>query len=143
MLTPTGTITCIDPFYRGEDTTLQARFNHNILLSKKAKQTVNVIPHTSYTGLAHLIEQRAQYDFIYLDGDHSSDAVMSDACMSWGLLKPGGIMLFDDYFWDHVTDHLDRPKIGIDAFINAFIKRFTVVTVGYQIGIQKHTLENT
>jgi len=46
-------------------------------------------------------------------------------------------MLFDDYFWDHVPDILDRPKAAIDAFMNTFTRRFKVTGVGYQIAIQK------
>lgn len=141
MLSDTGTITCIDPFVRDDDPNLQARFNYNTGISKKPGQTVNVIPATSYAGLAYLINNRHEFDFIYVDGDHCTDSVMTDACMAWGLLRNSGIMMFDDYFWDHVPDHLDRPKMGIDAFINAFIKRLEVVTVGYQVAVQKLPLE--
>ena len=151
MLKNTGTITCIDPFTGTDDvrndpdnlkdSELEARFNRNVNLSKKPTQTVNVVPHTSYQALAMLITTGAQYDFIYVDGNHTGEAAMTDACMCWGLLKPGGIMLFDDYFWDHAPDHLDRPKAAIDAFMNTFIRRFKVTGVGYQMAIQKHPLE--
>jgi predicted O-methyltransferase YrrM len=146
MLSDTGTITCIDPFMGADndqadsairDTVLEGRFNHNVNLSKKPTQTVNVIPSVSYTALASLITAAAQYDFIYVDGDHAGEAAMTDACMAWGLLRTGGIMLFDDYFWDHVSDVLDRPKMAIDAFMNTFSRRFKVTGVGYQIAIQK------
>jgi predicted O-methyltransferase YrrM len=141
VLSDTGTITCIDPFMGADsavrDAVLEERFNHNVNLSKKPTQTVNVIPSVSYTALASLITAAAQYDFIYVDGDHAGEAAMTDACMAWGLLRKGGIMLFDDYFWDHVPDILDRPKAAIDAFMNTFTRRFKVTGVGYQIAIQK------
>ena len=146
MLSDTGTIICIDPFQRIDndqedpavrDQVLEKRFNHNVNLSKKSTQTVNVIPTVSYTALATLISAAKQFDFIYVDGDHTGEAAMTDACMAWGLLRKGGIMLFDDYFWDHVPDILDRPKAAIDAFMNTFTRRFKVTGVGYQIAIQK------
>jgi predicted O-methyltransferase YrrM len=146
MLSDTGTIICIDPFTTSEngqadpavrDSVLEGRFNHNVNLSKKSTQTVNVIPTVSYTSLATLISSGKQFDFIYVDGDHTGEAAMTDACMSWGLLRTGGIMLFDDYFWDHAPDMLDRPKAAIDAFMNTFTRRFKVTGVGYQIAIQK------
>jgi predicted O-methyltransferase YrrM len=147
MLSDTGTITCIDPFLGVDNPEraepglrykpLEDRFNHNVAISKKSTQTVNVIPSGSYTALASLITAGCQYDFIYVDGDHAGEAAMTDACMAWGLLRTGGIMLFDDYFWDHVSDVLDRPKMAIDAFMNTFSRRFIVTGVGYQIAIQK------
>jgi hypothetical protein len=147
MLSDTGTITCIDPFLGVDDLEqadpglrykpLEDRFNYNVAISKKSTQTVNVIPTGSYTALASLITAGGQYDFIYVDGDHAGEAAMTDACMAWGLLRQGGIMLFDDYFWDHVPDVLDRPKMAIDAFMNTFSRRFIVTGVGYQIAIQK------
>jgi len=146
MLADDGNIICIDPFLgvdNGQadptlrDAALEARFNHNVNLSKKPTQTVSVIPTVSYTALATLISASAQFDFIYVDGDHTGEGVLSDACMAWGLLRQDGIMLFDDYFWDHVPDILDRPKAAIDAFMNTFTRRFKVTGVGYQIAIQK------
>jgi predicted O-methyltransferase YrrM len=146
MLSDTGTIICIDPFMgvdNGQadptvrDQILEGRFNHNVNLSKKPTHAVNVIPSGSYTALAALITAGAQFDFIYVDGDHTGEGAMTDACMAWGLLRKGGIMLFDDYFWDHVPDILDRPKAAIDAFMNTFTRRFKVTSVGYQIAIQK------
>ena len=146
MLTDNGSIICIDPFLgvdNGQtdptlrDTELESRFNYNVNLSKKSTQTVSVIPTGSYPGLAQLIVAGTQFDFIYVDGDHAGEAAMTDACMAWGLLKKGGIMLFDDYFWDHVPEMLDRPKAAIDAFMNTFTRRFHVTGVGYQMAIQK------
>jgi predicted O-methyltransferase YrrM len=147
MLSDTGTITCIDPFLGVDNPEqvspglrykpLEDRFNYNVAISKKSTQTVNVIPSGSYTALATLITAGKQYDFIYVDGDHTGEGALTDACMSWGLLRKGGIMLFDDYFWDHAPDILDRPKAAIDAFMNTFSRRFIVTGVGYQIAIQK------
>jgi predicted O-methyltransferase YrrM len=147
MLSDTGVITCIDPFLGVDNPEradpglrykpLEDRFNYNVAISKKSTQTVNVIPTVSYTALAALITTGCQYDFIYVDGDHTGEGALTDACMAWGLLRKGGIMLFDDYFWDHAPDILDRPKAAIDAFMNTFSRRYKVTTVGYQIAIQK------
>lgn len=147
MLSDNGSIVCIDPFLGVDNPEradpglrykpLEDRFNYNVAISKKPTQTVNVIPTGSYTAVASLITTAAQFDFIYVDGDHAGEAAMTDACMAWGLLKQGGIMMFDDYFWDHVPDVLDRPKMAVDAFMNTFIRRFIVTSVGYQVAIQK------
>jgi len=39
------------------------------------------------------------YDIVYIDGGHSAFCAMADGLMSWPLLKPGGVMIFDDYLW--------------------------------------------
>ena len=40
-----------------------------------------------------------KYDFIYIDGDHTTFGTFLDAMLSWVWLKTGGIMAFDDYQW--------------------------------------------
>ena len=37
------------------------------------------------------------YDLIYIDGDHSADAVYNDIKMSCNLLKENGVIIVDDY----------------------------------------------
>jgi predicted O-methyltransferase YrrM len=53
------------------------------------------------------------FDFIFVDGDHSHDAVAIDAAESFRLVKNGGIILFDDYTW--VRENTG-PKTAIDEF---------------------------
>ena len=36
-------------------------------------------------------------DFVYCDADHTETAVYADAMLAWTLLRPGGIILFDDH----------------------------------------------
>jgi predicted O-methyltransferase YrrM len=148
MLGDQGTLTCIDPFanhhinpfrditYTVDEAVLQ-RFYANVAEVKKPQQTLNVLRGTSYYALADLIAQRKSFDFIYVDGNHQADATLTDACMCFGLLKPGGFMLFDDYLWDHLPDVLDRGKMSIDAFVNMFLPSINISAIGYQFLIQK------
>ena len=39
------------------------------------------------------------YDIIYIDGSHATSDVLEDAVLSYRLLKPGGLLIFDDYHW--------------------------------------------
>lgn len=77
------------------------------------------------------------YDFIYIDGSHIAKDVLTDACMAWPLLKPKGIMVFDDYMWGNPRDILHRPKPAIDAFTNIFAEEVDIVHVGYQLVVRK------
>jgi hypothetical protein len=58
--------------------------------------------------------------------------------MCFGLLRKGGILLFDDYLWDHDPDHMMRPKMSIDSFVNMFAKYLKPVISNYQLAVFKH-----
>ena len=52
---------------------------------------------TSENKLIELINKGVLADLIYIDGSHLAKDVLSDAILSWKLLKPSGVMIFDDY----------------------------------------------
>jgi predicted O-methyltransferase YrrM len=148
LLAEDGIITCIDPFgnlplnaYTNDDLPeqliIQDIHKHNTDLAKSPTQTVEVMPVMSYHGLAQLIVDRREFDLIYVDGSHCSDAVLADATMAFGLLKSGGFMIFDDYLWRESPDVLDHPKMSIDAFVNMFQKHISIGMINYQYVIQK------
>lgn len=129
VLTGEGSsIMCVDPW---QDRDVFDRFNRNTdeyqLSGKCATRTISS---------AALWDWPARkYDAIYVDGDHSSLAVMRDAVNSWRLLKPNGMLLFDDYEW---TDDLgDGPKPAIEAFITMMGERARVTYRGAQVSLRK------
>lgn len=149
MLSDTGTITCLDP-WMGPDrqpfsfepiaehnTEVLDRFKANTAEIKKPTQTLDMRVGRSFSSLAQLITEKRQYDFIYLDGNHTSHASLADATLSFGLLRVGGVLLFDDYLWDHEEDHLERCKMSIDAFVNMYGKYVQVALTNYQLAIIK------
>ena len=79
-----------------------------------------------------------EFDFIYVDADHTTVGVLLDAELSWPLLSSGGIMAFDDYTWgDHYPMH-QRPKPGIDLFLLRHSGEYDVLAVNLQYWIRKH-----
>ncbi len=75
-----------------------------------------------------------QYDFIYVDGDHSTSAVWKDATLSFPLLKVGGIIIFDDYLWESG----DRsPKAAVDRFLAEYAKEIQVLAMDRQVVVRK------
>lgn len=152
MLAPTGTITVVDPFCESDLTpwstvpvTAHADYNPDRLSLFRANaeevrqpgQTVDLQVGRSYRILADLVAQGREYDFIYVDGNHSAGPVLADAALCFGLLRPGGIMLFDDYLWDHDPDWLQRPKMSIDAFVNMYQPYLRQIISNYQLAIQR------
>jgi len=79
----------------------------------------------------------SMYDFIYIDGSHVAKDVLTDACMAWQILKPQGIMVFDDYLWGIPRDVLHRPKPAIDAFTTIFAEEAGIISIGYQVAVKK------
>lgn len=85
-----SSLTCVDPFL--DD--CYKTFKRNIKRSGKSRQ-IFVKRGSSRKILPHL--KTESYDFIYVDGDHTLRAALWDTRRSWKLLKPGGILIVDDY----------------------------------------------
>lgn len=84
----------------------------------------------------------AQFDFIYIDGSHTAADVLADAVLSWDLLKPDGLMIFDDYGWNGrpkggVLPMELRPRVAVDMFLTAHRSELELVHRGYQIMVRK------
>ena len=137
---------CIDTWEGGEEHGAEDmdavfnRFRANVQIARE-KTGIKSVGHsrqTSTTGLAEeLADWAGVYDFIYIDGSHIAKDVLTDACMAWPLLKPKGMMVFDDYMWGNPRDILHRPKPAIDAFCNIFAETAEIVHVGYQLVVRK------
>ena len=146
MMEDGGEIYCIDTWEGGAEHTpedmngAKFRFNENIKIVREKFPDRNV---TSCTGLsvnwlAALIQDKRQFDFIYIDGSHLAKDVLTDACMAWPLLKSKGFMVFDDYLWKpQGFTLLQRPKVAIDAFVNMFEDELNIAYSGYQLIVRK------
>jgi len=80
---------------------------------------------------------REFYDFVYIDGDHTSYGVLKDAVNAFEALKPGGIIAFDDYEWRGGSGELDRPKKAINAFLDVYRDKIVVMLCSYQCWIRR------
>jgi len=80
-----------------------------------------------------------EFDFIYIDADHTTVGVLLDAELSWPLLKSGGIIAFDDYTWSHHTgDPRLEPKVGIDLFLHRHTGEYEILAINDQVWLRKH-----
>jgi predicted O-methyltransferase YrrM len=77
------------------------------------------------------------YDFVYIDGAHRPAQVLTDAVLSWLLLKTGGLMIFDDYEWAQRPSPAERAKLGIDSFLACFAGHYEVLHRAYQVALRK------
>jgi len=128
---PSSRITAVDLFGVSE---IESRFDRNIVASGVAHK-VDKIKGNSQEVLPGLRTQR--FDFIYIDGSHTARDVLLDAALSWGLLKEGGLLIFDDYRLRLEWHPSRRPKLAIDAFLKIFEPYLEVVHFGYQVIVRR------
>lgn len=78
------------------------------------------------------------FDCAYIDGSHTSVSALSDGLLAWDLLKPGGLLIFDDYQWNCFPDApLRNPATGIDAFLTCFVDEYETVHKEFQVIVRK------
>jgi predicted O-methyltransferase YrrM len=71
-------------------------------------------------------------DFVFIDADHTYDGVKSDTEKAFELLRPGGVIVWDDYRWLDV--HVEC--VGVTLFLNEFGKTHPVFNIaGTRFGI--------
>jgi hypothetical protein len=108
------------PEYKGQQMTIYDAFARNIeRCGLRDRITVE-------RGYSHEILPTLEdnsFDIIYIDGNHEPEYVLEDAVLSFRKLKTGGHLIFDDYGWGGP----DLTKRGIDAFMNGYHKRITVL----------------
>ena len=131
-------IECFEGIWQWESKTVdmvevERRFDHNMCVAQ-ATGKVTKIKAASREALRRLPFEA--YDLVYVDGSHIAADVLEDAVLSFPLLKPGGILIFDDY--QLVRDHeLTVPKSAIDAFLNVYRGRYETLHREFQVIIRK------
>ncbi len=124
-----GKIVSIDPFPNMPE--VEKRFWDNVREVMGKRQLIQCKT-TSYLALSQLIQQKQEFDFIYIDGDHDPATTLTDASMAWGLLRQGGVMLFDDY------EYPEAPtKCGINGFLMGFVGKYDLLLKNYQLAVVK------
>lgn len=141
---PTCRLVCIDDFAGSPEhrdmnlqhalPLLEQHFDENL---GQYGDRVEKIKARSIDALASLGIAGRCFDFVYVDGGHRAVEAYADATLAWPLLKPGGLLLFDDYTWTLMPNEMDRPKPGIDAFLQASQGTYRELLRDLQILIEK------
>ncbi|MDX2215799.1 MAG: class I SAM-dependent methyltransferase [Oculatellaceae cyanobacterium bins.114] len=140
---PSGSITCVDTFTGGPEyqefkegyvESIEARFDANIAKTGAASKVKKIV------GQSQMVLRSLPlntFDFIYIDGSHEPSDVLVDAVLCWGLLKENGILIFDDYDFPLRNPNY-RTDIGINAFLDVFDSKITILLQSHQVVIQKN-----
>lgn len=108
-------------------------------LKNTATRDVTLIEGDSNKEMHRLVQNGTRFDFVYVDGSHTTADTAADLALAWAILKPDGVLAIDDYDWcpSHTTDH---PKPGIDSFLRRMRGEYDVISAGYRIFLQKRIL---
>jgi hypothetical protein len=115
---------------------VRERFTKNTgAAAQRARHPVKLIVHQkpSELALAELIASghAGSFDLVYVDGSHRAPDVLSDAVLSFHLLRTGGLLVFDDYLWSLEApgnqDPLNMPKLAIDGFLNVYQRKLQIL----------------
>lgn len=131
-------LTCIDTWWGGPETDYSSRSDSFIRFVYNLKDHINRVDiRRGKSGdILRTLEQN-KYDFIYVDGAHTSYNTLEDAVLSFRLLKVGGFMIFDDYCGGDLEDLESSPHIGVNAFLVVYKGHVEVLYKEYQVFIKK------
>jgi predicted O-methyltransferase YrrM len=84
------------------------------------------------------VAKRESVDVVFADGSYFVDDVIVDSALSWRLLKPKLIMIFDDYLWRYERYEWGRnPSKAVNLFLRLVRGNFELLHVGQQVAIRK------
>jgi SAM-dependent methyltransferase len=128
-------LVCVDPFNGYPDQ--ERNFDHNINASPNTARKILKLRGRSSEVLPFLPAEG--FDFIYVDGSHAALDVIQDAAGAWKLLKPNGILVFDDY-GNTALPVLSglTVKPAIDAFLGIMDGQYDLLFKDWQVAIRKH-----
>ena len=121
---PGSTLTCVDSFdvgdsdryadYQEELPFVEQRFDSNLA---EFNGRVRKLKGASVPTLWSLGTANELFDLIYIDGSHERDDVLLDSLLSWRVLAPGGVIMWDDYKGAAGLPDERRPQGAVDAFL--------------------------
>jgi broad specificity phosphatase PhoE/predicted O-methyltransferase YrrM len=112
------------------------KFQHNMRLTGLWHK-VQLIVNFTVPALHQLLQQKREWDFVYVDASHEAADTLLDAMLAWKGVKKGGLLVFDDYEWPTEQVGPLHPKPGIDAFLQIYAHELEILHRGYQIIVVK------
>lgn len=80
------------------------------VLDADAQRCITPMPMTSEVAFHVLKQLKVSLDLVHIDAGHEYESVYGDLSRYWSLLRPGGVLIGDDYgkFWPEVTQAADE-----------------------------------
>lgn len=134
LLTGDGSrLTCVEPFRQYEEQ--ERNFDDNVRLAGCGDKIIK-LRGTSQQVLPLI--PRSSCDFVYVDGSHEVLDVLQDAAMCWQLLRPEGVLIFDDYEHALFPDSYGMSAgPAIRAFLALLPGEYTLLFQDWQVAVLK------
>ncbi len=143
---PTALLTCVDTWEGADEHKdgtastpdvlgrIESTFDQNLsdFAARLSKKKL-----TSFAFFCNNFNIKNFYDLIYVDGSHHCDDVLIDALKCFEMLKVGGVLIFDDYFWRFYPNPKHNPAYAINIFLTLKQGAYKIINVHYQIAIIK------
>lgn len=130
-------IYCVDNWMKTEDGYTNLNFKNvelNFDYNVKKYKNIHKIKKSSDN---FFNTNKLNFDAIYVDGYHKGEQVYKDCVNAWKYLNVNGILICDDYIWDHYKVVKNNPCFAINKFLKT-IKNYKVLRVSNsQIFIKK------
>jgi predicted O-methyltransferase YrrM len=103
----------------------------------------------SHNVLTKMLINRDKFDFIYVDGSHSSVDCYTDCFLAWKLLNNGGVIAIDDYMYNYTDNSIPILKIkgdeclehsphqGVDNFLKKHTGEYQIIDISYRVFLEK------
>lgn len=124
---PSASLTCVDLWFPDRFDRNIAKTNAEAKVTKRVGDSHQVLP---------LLPVNS-YDMVYIDGCPIASHIYKDAQLVWRLLKPNGLLIFDDYQWVDLQHPEQAPKLGIDAFLSEMQGEIEILHQAYQVIVKK------
>ena len=132
-----SSITCVDT-WKGSDefsfdmAIVEKNFDKNI--KELNDQTITKIKDNSEN---FFLNNKENFDLIYIDGDHKGISVFNDLENSFKILNNGGIIICDDFLWSYYKLATNNPAYGIGIFLKKYKKQIKIIYVSGIVAIKK------
>ena len=125
---------CVESFEQYEDQ--EWNFDHNIRVAGCTDKIVKLRGRSQQL-LPYLAA--GSYDFIYVDGSHEVLDVLQDAAMCWRLVRPGGLLVFDDYEHSLFPNSFGMSAgPAIDTFLGLVKGQYELIFQDWQVAVRKN-----
>lgn len=131
---PDSRIMCVDPW--AWNPVHEENFDRNTRECVMAGKLVKVKDYAE----GFLRSLTEELDFAYLDGSKEAQDFLACAVLVWPHIKPGGVLIFDDYAWVASAGEKGPklpPKPGINAFLELWAGEYDLIHRSWQVIIRK------
>ena len=90
----------------------------------------------SVISMRKLLRKNMNFDFIYVDGSHNGEDILSDAIEAFKILKKGGLIFFDD-FLQYELNRKIQSYVGIEKFLELYSNDLQIVFFQNNLVVKK------